>query len=82
MHVHPNGLSNDGHDDIQPKAEHFFFQEGGGGLRSLLVYTLNPGNLRQCITNFQYSGTSLLQPSKSRTPPLYGQLTRVPNGWP
>ena len=49
MHVHPNGLSNH---DIQLKADHLF-QEEGGGLRSLLVYTLNPGNLRQCIPNFQ-----------------------------
>ena len=31
MYVHPNGLSNNGH-DIQLKAEHVFVWEGGGSL--------------------------------------------------
>ena len=29
-----------------------------------------------------YRGTSLLRPSELRTPPLYGWLSMVPNGWP
>ena len=50
--AHHNGLSNNGH-DIQLKAEHLFPPGRGGCLRFLLVYTMNPGSLRQCIPNFQ-----------------------------
>ena len=35
-----------------------------------------------CVTVWKYSGTSLLRPSELWTPPLYGRLTKVPNGQP